>query len=145
MREVGRTIAQLRRENGLRQKDLSEILNMSTSNISNYENSAYWPDLGTLCQLADYFHVTTDYLLGRSDYRCPPEILDRYITTDSTIHEIVNTLLTMDSDALKEALTYMGYLREKQDRAGIGKTKQDDEGKGRSSSRRKQPKGTSRK
>lgn len=129
MREVGKIIVKLRMEKGLRQKDLSEILSMSPSNISNYENDEYWLDLDTICQLADYFNVTTDYLLGRTEYRCPPEILNKYISTDYTIHNIVNTLLTLDSASLNAALKYVDYLKENHDRM-IGKNK-DTKGKTR--------------
>lgn len=112
MREVGKTIAKLRMEKGIRQKDLSEVLSMSPSNISNYENGAYWPDLNTICRMADYFDVTTDYLLGRTDYRCPPEVLSQYVTTDYTVHNIVNTLLSLDAVSLSAAVKYVNYLKE---------------------------------
>lgn len=111
MREVGKTIAQLRMEKGLRQKDLSNILSLSPSSISNYETGAYWPDLSTLCEIADYFNVTTDYLLGRTDYRCSPEILDKYVTKDYAVHNIVNTLLTLDSASVDAVLKYVDYLK----------------------------------
>ncbi len=111
MREVGKTIAQLRMEKGLRQKDLSDILSLSPSSISNYETGAYWPDLSTLCEIADYFNVTTDYLLGRTEYRCPPEILDKYVTKDYAINSIVNTLLSLDSASVDAVLKYADYLK----------------------------------
>lgn len=111
MREVGKTIAQLRMEKGLRQKDLSNILSLSPSSISNYETNAYWPDLGTLCKIADYFNVTTDYLLGRTEYRCPPDILDKYVTKDYAVNNIVNTLLTLDSASVDAVLKYVDYLK----------------------------------
>jgi transcriptional regulator with XRE-family HTH domain len=110
-KEVGKIIAELRREKGLRQKDLSKILNMSPSNISNYESGAYWPDMNTICKMADYFNVTTDYLLGRTSYRCPPEILDQYAASDYAIHNIVNTLLYLDSGSLDAVIKYVNYLK----------------------------------
>lgn len=112
MKEIGAIIAELRREKGLLQKDLSDILNMSPSNISNYENGAYWPDLDTICKLADFFQVTTDYLLGRSEYRCPPETLNQYISSDYTVHNIVNTLLSLDSGSLDAVVKYVDYLKD---------------------------------
>lgn len=111
--KVGKIIMELRKEKGLRQKDLSILLNMSPSNISNYENGSYWPDLDTICEMADYFNVTTDYILGRTDYRCPPEILDKYATPDYTIHNIVNTLLVLDSGSLDAVVKYVDFLKTK--------------------------------
>ena len=77
MREIGDTLSDLRKEKGLGQKELASLLNLSVGTISNYENGVHAPDLNTLCRLAEFFHVTTDYLLGRTEYRCPPEILSR--------------------------------------------------------------------
>lgn len=110
-RSVGSTIAELRMETGLKQKKLSTILSMSPSNVSNYEHEVYWPDLGTLCKIADLFNVTTDYLLCRTDYRCSPEDLDRYFTTDSTLCGILNTLLSLDVASLDAVAKYADFLK----------------------------------
>lgn len=117
MVRVGKTIANLREEKKLTQKMLAKILNMSPSNISNYENETYWPNLDTISKLADLFNVTTDYLLGRTDYRCPPETLENYITSDYTIHDIVNTLLTLDEGSRDAVAKYVNFLKENQSKS----------------------------
>ena len=89
MREIGDTLSDLRKEKGLGQKELASLLNLSVGTISNYENGVHAPDLNTLCRLAEFFHVTTDYLLGRTEYRCPPEILSRYVALDYTAQATV--------------------------------------------------------
>ncbi len=66
MIHFGNRLLLLRREKGLCQKDLAEYLHVSVSTISNYENGINHPDLHTLCCIADYFGVSTDYLLGRT-------------------------------------------------------------------------------
>ncbi|MCI8799780.1 helix-turn-helix domain-containing protein [Acetatifactor muris] len=114
MRSVGQRLSQLRKERELGQKELAALLNMSIGTISNYENNVHAPDLGTLCKLADFFQVTTDYLLGRTGYRCPPENLDRYITSDYTIHGITNVILSLDSKSRDAAISYVNYLRDTQ-------------------------------
>ena len=112
MRNVGKILSQLRKERELGQKELASLLNMSIGTISNYENNVHAPDLATLCKLADFFQVTTDYLLGRTDYRCPPGQLDDYITTDYTIRGITNVLLCLDSKSRDAAISYVNYLRD---------------------------------
>nr|WP_300841447.1 helix-turn-helix transcriptional regulator [uncultured Acetatifactor sp.] len=114
MRNVGQKLSQLRKERELGQKELAALLNMSIGTISNYENNVHAPDLATLCRLADFFQVTTDYLLGRTGYRCPPENLDRYITSDYTIHGITNVILSLDSKSRDAAISYVNYLRDTQ-------------------------------
>ena len=114
MRNVGQKLSQLRKERELGQKELAALLNMSIGTISNYENNVHAPDLATLCRLADFFQVTTDYLLGRTGYRCPPENLDRYITSVYTIHGITNVILSLDSKSRDAAISYVNYLRDTQ-------------------------------
>ncbi len=114
MRNVGQILSQLRKERELGQKELAALLNMSIGTISNYENNVHAPDLATLCKLADFFHVTTDYLLGRTDYRCPPEQLNRYITSDYTIHGLTTTLLSLDMKSRDSVINYVNYLKDTQ-------------------------------
>lgn len=111
MTNIGNIIAKLRMENGLKQNKLSSLLCMSPSNVSNYENGNYWPDLATLCKIADLFHVTTDFLLGRTGYRCPPEILDQYLTPDYKLYHIINTLLSLETNSLDTVTKFVNYLK----------------------------------
>ena len=57
----------LRTEKGLSQKEIAEYLGISQPAYANYERQAREADYDTLNKLADYFNVTTDYLLGRED------------------------------------------------------------------------------
>ncbi|WP_171299704.1 helix-turn-helix domain-containing protein [Enterococcus cecorum] len=52
------------REKGITQKELAKIIDVSQNTIKNWENNL--PNGDTLLKIADYFGVTTDYLLGRS-------------------------------------------------------------------------------
>lgn len=59
----------LRKERGLSQEDLGNLINKKRSTVSGYETEGKEPDIETLCFLADYFGVSTDYLMGKSDKR----------------------------------------------------------------------------
>ena len=65
----GERLKQLRKEHKLTQTDLGNKINVTKVSISGYENGNRSPDTETLTRLADYFDVSTDYLLGRSDVR----------------------------------------------------------------------------
>ena len=54
---------------GLNQPELAKILNVTKQTVSNWENGNRIPDTITLVKLADYFNVTTDYLLCRTANR----------------------------------------------------------------------------
>lgn len=59
----------LRKENKLSQAKLGELINKRRSTISGYETEGKEPDIETLCLLANFFNVSTDYLLGNSNER----------------------------------------------------------------------------
>ena len=53
-------LRKLRKEKGLSQSALADILNMSQQAIGKWETNHATPDFDTLVQLADYFNVSTD-------------------------------------------------------------------------------------
>ena len=59
----------LRNEKNMTQKNLADLLNVSPSTIGMYERNQRDPDTATLRFLADYFSVSADYLLDRTNYR----------------------------------------------------------------------------
>ncbi|MCO7176033.1 helix-turn-helix domain-containing protein [Sporolactobacillus kofuensis] len=62
---LGSRIRFLRDEKELSQLEMARELNISNAQLSRYESGARKPDPEMLIQIADYFHVSTDYLLGR--------------------------------------------------------------------------------
>ncbi len=64
----------LREEKGIFQKDLANLLDVSIPAINYYENEKRAIDTKTASILADYFNVSIDYLLGKSNVRNPQEI-----------------------------------------------------------------------
>ena len=58
----------LRKQKGISQRDLAEILMVSQQSINKYENHNVEPDIETLIKMADYFQVSLDYLVGREFY-----------------------------------------------------------------------------
>ncbi|MGI6349914.1 MAG: helix-turn-helix domain-containing protein [Eubacteriales bacterium] len=61
----------LREERDLKQEDIAKKLNVDRSTVGKWESSPSRPDYDKLLILADYFGVSTDYLLGRTDIRTP--------------------------------------------------------------------------
>ena len=58
-------IRQLREKAGLTQTDLAKQMGVDASTVCHWERGSIQPDLNKVCKLADLFHVTVDYLLGR--------------------------------------------------------------------------------
>lgn len=108
---TGEILAELRRDKNIGQKELATFLRVSVGTVSNYENDVHAPDLRTLCRLADFFGVTTDYLLGRTGYRFDPELLNRHVSPDYTVTDIINTVLTFDSGTVDNLMQYARFLQ----------------------------------
>lgn len=64
----------LREEKNVYQKDLAQLLGVSVPAINYYENEKRAMDTDTAMKLADYFGVSVDYLLGKSETRSPERI-----------------------------------------------------------------------
>jgi len=60
-------LRELRKRRGISQVKLAMDLNMNQNSISRYETGEREADYKTLIAFADYFHVTLDYLLERTD------------------------------------------------------------------------------
>ena len=60
-------LKELRKQRGISQLKLAMDLGMNQNSISRYESGAREADYATLILLADYFHVSIDYLLERTD------------------------------------------------------------------------------
>ena len=66
----------LREERKINQQKIAMDLQISQASISKYELGNTEPDIATILKLADYFHVSTDYLLGKSKIKMPMERSD---------------------------------------------------------------------
>ena len=67
-------IRDLREDRDLKQQDLADYLNCSQVCYSRYENGQREIPLETISKIADFYNVSVDYLLNRTD--CPDMISD---------------------------------------------------------------------
>lgn len=70
---LGEQLLKLRKARGLKQRDMSKMLGISTSAYGFYEQGKREPELKTLEKLADFFDVSVDALLGRAPVLTLPE------------------------------------------------------------------------
>lgn len=64
---LSKRLKELRLFHNLKQSDMANILDISTRGYRHYELSEREPSLSTLVFLADYFNVSLDYLVGRTN------------------------------------------------------------------------------
>ena len=67
MKEVAERLRSLRESVKLSQVKMAEIVGVKQSSLNRYELNQASPTFETLNRYADYFDVSTDYLLGRTD------------------------------------------------------------------------------
>ena len=60
-------LKELRKKKGISQLRLATDLNTTQNTISRYETGEREPGIGELIKIADYFNVSVDYLIGRTE------------------------------------------------------------------------------
>lgn len=97
---LGRRIAFLRKNTGIKQEVLAKELLISRTSISAYERETKKPNYETIVRIADYFNVTTDYLIrGRA-----------YIDNVSE-EEILFCILEKLAEIKKEIKSYLEHRK----------------------------------
>lgn len=108
--EFGEFLAELRKEKGFLQKEVAAYLNMTVATVSNYEKGVHSPDLITLSKLADFYNVSTDYLLQRTKYKASIDSLNKELSADYTVGDLMNTTLELDRRNVNALLDYYELL-----------------------------------
>ena len=125
MPTFGEVLCELREDMGLTQKQLAIELHMAPTTISSYETGKIIPPPDKLVDLADYFGVTTDYLLGRSPYNINPSMLHEKLFADITVGDLVEDFKLLSSKQKQAAATIiddMKFRAEYRERAKLDRT-----------------------
>ena len=82
---LSENIRKMRTSMGLNQVEFAKRIGVSKQCVSNWENDNVVPSIDMLCKIADFFGVSTDYLLGRIEKRA----IDVSSLTDEQIAHLV--------------------------------------------------------
>ena len=98
-KQIGEKITLLRKRFGVKQRDLARYLNVTVSTISHYESGTNVPNVNILVQLAEYFGVSVDYILGNTELNLDWNTFNREITLESgekvSLQSIVNSFIEL--------------------------------------------------
>ena len=83
---ISKVLKDLRTQKGLTRQQLSDTLDLKERTYLKYETGEARPPYETLIKLADYFNVTTDYLLGRN--APPPVTLEKLLADKKDMSEM---------------------------------------------------------
>lgn len=107
---LGDRLKELRLNNGLKQSDLLKKFNLSSARYSQYENDKRVPDYELLIKFADFYNVSIDYLLGRTNV-IKPENIDE--------NDLLSKINTADSEtkaSVEQFLNYLLYEKERKNK-----------------------------
>lgn len=96
-------LAKLRKERQMSQQQLALMLGCSRGQIGNYELGSREPDILTLVKIADFFQVTLDYLIGKTEIRTSKvkESVEKLVSIAEELNEESIDYLTQDAHLLK--------------------------------------------
>ena len=107
---LGIRLKQLREKTGLSQAKFAKVLGgVSQPVIARYETGDFFPSYPVLIKIADYFNVSTDYLLGRTDNPAG-KLYERSETKEEKIDDFIEMCFDPNSSVnarLKETLRKM--------------------------------------
>ena len=90
---LNENIKELRLQRGMNQVEFAKHMNVTKQCVSNWENDNVLPSIEMLIRIADFFRVSTDYLLGRE--------VKNVIVTDGLTEEQTAHLRTIVADFCK--------------------------------------------
>ena len=100
----------LRQQKNISQIDLAAHLNMKSSAISRYETGIREPDIDIIIKLANYFNVSTAYLLGKSDIAQHDLHVSEHTPTYNIDAEMQLLYMQLNETARKQVKGYMHRL-----------------------------------
>ena len=96
----------LREERGLSQEKLGSIIGVSQQSIYKYENSKVEPDIGVMIQMAQFFNVSVDFLIGNTNVRQKIEKTFPYELNEKEVQHLSNyRQLSISSQMVVDCLT----------------------------------------
>jgi HTH-type transcriptional regulator xre len=97
-------LKKLRKEGKLTQKDIATFLNISQPAYQQFESGKKKMNLETMEKLADYFNVSTDYLLGKTDFPDPDLEVDIDNAIDNSVAYDGKPITDNDREIIKNFL-----------------------------------------
>ena len=98
------TLKLLREQKNLTKKQVADAIEVTERAYITYEYGQRDVSTGTLQKLADFYGVTTDYLLGRPDAKAPADPIDKLMTVDEMEKDLLREWLSLDEASRKSFL-----------------------------------------
>ncbi len=113
--EIGNRLRALRESKHLKQEDIWKEFSLAGSSYSQYESNKRRPPYELLVKFADYYDVSLDYLLGRSDTYHPasPLRFNKYTECEVGIIYMIHEMDASHQEAIYDYVSYIYELYKK--------------------------------
>lgn len=111
---IGGKIKELRLEKELLQKELAQKIHIAANTLSQFESEKANPSYEVLIALADFFEVSTDYLLGREDDFGNVSIQSTAPALTSDEQRLINTFRKLNANNRTHVSAYAQIRLEEQ-------------------------------
>lgn len=101
MKTLGKKISEVRKLHGMTQEELAVKLNVTSQAVSKWENDLSIPDLPTLIELSDLFHISLDELVKQKEALAAPVVVEEHLRkpVDQMMFKVL--VSSVDGDKVK--------------------------------------------
>ncbi len=114
MKKCNEILRGLREDRDLKQATIASLLGTTQQQYSKYETGESELPLRALAILTDYYNVSADFIMGRTECREGVNAVNQKITSDYTVGALVNDILSLSKAAQKSMLEYIGLQKLKE-------------------------------
>lgn len=107
---IGELLSEIRKDKGYTQEDLAEVLHITKSTLSNYENNRRTPDITFLKSFSKFTDVSVDYILGLSEIPIGVSVLKKKVGKNTSMEQVINTILTLDAKHGEDFVVQLNYI-----------------------------------
>ena len=111
-------LKELRKSSGLTQVQFAEAFNIAKGTIGMWESGKREPDFETAQRIADFFGVTVDYLLGRSNEKTPANSGEREMTMDDFTYALYEESKDLPEEKKKMLLEMAKFMKADMEKKG---------------------------
>ena len=111
MAQFGEILSELRRDKHMTQKELASELHVTSGTISNYEKGVHTPEIEKVIDLAKYFQVSLDYLLGLSTHNLFPGVMNSIFVDRVTMGDVICWISELTPDRKQALITILLDMR----------------------------------
>ena len=108
-----KNLKNMREAAGLTQKQASEKIGVGQNTLSYWENETYDIDTGSLQKIADYFGVTTDYVLCRDSAPVSQPTTDRTVSDEDIMFALFDGDKDITPEMFDEVKQFARFVRER--------------------------------